>query len=178
MTDLWETAMPFRIETERLIIDELKPGDKENYFLNISHDREVLKTFICRYEENIEGFDFSKYLGRSDIMAIRKKEDMGLIGIFVECDVDREKKSLEIGYGIGSTHWGKGYVTEAVKAMIAYYFEQAGFQTVYASFFPENTASKRVMEKCGMTFSHVREKELTYLEKERDLVYFKIEKNT
>ena len=38
------------------------------------------------------------------------------------------------------------------------------FKTVYASFFPENIASKRVMEKCGMHFDHLNEKELTYLD--------------
>lgn len=48
-------------------------------------------------------------------------------------------------------------------------------KTVYASFFPENTSSKHVMEKCDMTFSHINEKELTYLDKERALVYYKIE---
>lgn len=88
---------------------------------------------------------------------------------------DNVKKSLEIGYGFGSRYWGKGYATEAVKAMIAYYFTKSGMKTVYASFFPENVSSKHVMEKCGMTFSHINEKELTYLDKERDLVYFKIE---
>lgn len=162
------------IETKRLIIDDIKPEDKEDYFTNISHDREVLKTFICTYQEDLNSFDFSRYLGRNDLFAVREKESGRLVGIFVECDVDNEKKSLEIGYGFGSGYWGRGYATEAVKAMLAYYFEQVGMKTVYASFFPENTASKRVMEKCGMTFSHINEKELTYLEKERDLVYYKI----
>ena len=166
-----------KIETERLIIDDIRPNDKENYFLNISHDKKVLETFICVYQENIEDFDFSKYLGRKDIFAIREKATEKLIGIFVEFDIDDEEKSLEIGYGLGSNYWGKGYMTEVVRAMLDDYFVNRGFKTVYASFFPENTASKRVMEKCGMTFSHVNEKELTYLEKMRDLVYYKIEKN-
>lgn len=164
-----------KIETERLIIDEIRPDDKKAYFTNISHDKEVLKTFICTYQEDLETFDFSKYLGRSDLFAIREKASGSLIGVFVECDVDKEHKTLEIGYGLGSGYWGRGYATEAVKAMLSYYTEQAGMQTVYASFFPENTASKNVMVKCGMTFSHINEKELVYLGKERDLVYYKFE---
>lgn len=59
--------------------------------------------------------------------------------------------------------------------MLSYYFAQTEFRTVYGSFFPENTASKRVMEKCGMTFSHINENEFDYLGKQRDLIYFKIE---
>ena len=166
-----------RIETERLIIDDLKPDDKEQYFRNISHDREVLKTFICQYQEDLESFEFDRYCGRKDIAAIRQKDTGNLIGILTECDRNEEKHSVEIGYGIGSTHWGKGYTTEAVRAMISYYFLRTEMKTVFASFFPENTASRRVMEKCGMTFSHVNEKELTYLGRERDLIYYRIERD-
>lgn len=164
------------IETERLIINELTPEDREDYFINISHDKDVLQTFICRYQEDLETFEFEKYLGRTDLFAIREKGSRRLIGIFVECEENSENRSLEIGYGLGSRYWGKGYMTEAVSAMLSYYFTQTGIATVYASFFPENTASKRVMEKCGMTFSHVRERELTYLDRERDLIYYSIER--
>lgn len=164
-----------RIETERLIVDEIRPEDKENYFNNISHDRDVLKTFVCLYQEDIASFVFEKYLGRTDLFAIRKKESEALIGIFVECEVKPETHSLEIGYGLGSRFWGKGYMTEVVKAMLDHYFKETAFRTIYASFFPENTASKRVMEKCGMTYSHTVENEFTYLGKERDLIYYKAE---
>jgi len=161
-------------ETERLIIDDIQPEDRAGYFENISHDKEVLKTFICRYQENLEDFDFEKYPGRTDLFAIREKATKAIIGVFVECDADREKGSLEIGYGLGSRYWGKGYMTEAVKAMLEYYLS-SGFSTVYASFFPENAASRRVMEKCGMTYSHTTEKELVYLGKERDLIYYRLQ---
>lgn len=164
------------VETDRLIIDDIRPSDRENYFINISHDKKVLETFVCRYQDDLDTFDFDNYPGRTDLFAIREKSNNALIGIFVECEVDRENKSLEIGYGLGSRHWGKGYMTEVVKAMLSYYFTETEFQTVYASFFPENTASKKVMEKCGMTFSHRNENEFTYLGKERDLIYYKIER--
>ena len=163
------------VETKRFIIDDLEAGDKEDYFINISHDKEVLKTFICQYQHSVENFDFDKYLGRQDIFAIRRKDTRKLIGIFVECEVNKEAHSLEIGYGIGSGHWGQGCMTEVVGAMIKHYFTETAFRTVYASFFPENTASRRVMEKCGMTYSHTNKKELTYLERERDLIYYRID---
>ena len=166
------------VETERFIIDDLEIGDKEDYFNNISHDREVLKTFICQYQEDINAFDYERYLGRQDIFAIRRKDTRKLIGIFVECEVNDKDHSLEIGYGIGSPHWGNGCMTEVVNAMINYYFTQTTFRTVYASFFPENIASRRVMEKCGMTYSHTNKKELTYMGQERDLIYYRIEAST
>ena len=46
------------METERLILDSIKESDKEDYFINISHDKKVLETFICRYAETMEEFDF------------------------------------------------------------------------------------------------------------------------
>ena len=162
------------IETERLLIDPIKEGDKEDYFVNISHDKKVLETFICNYAETLEEFDFSRYLGREELFAIRKKEDRHLIGIILYFDaIDGQ---CEVGYGIGSRFWNQGYTTEALRAFLRFLFCEKGFNKVYASHFPENTASRRVMEKCGMRYSHTNKKELTYLEKERDLIYYVKEK--
>ena len=69
------------METERLIIDQIKETDKEDYFINISHDNKVLETFICRYADTMEEFDFSSYPGRQDLFAIRLKDTGRLIGI-------------------------------------------------------------------------------------------------
>ncbi|MBR6410786.1 MAG: GNAT family N-acetyltransferase, partial [Clostridia bacterium] len=127
------------METERLILDTIRESDKEDYFTQISHDREVLKTFICRYAESMEKFDFSSYPGREDLFAIRLKETDRLIGILSL--FDEKDGSCEIGYGIGSAFWNQGYATEAVKRFLDYLFLEKGFQKVYASFFTGNDAS-------------------------------------
>ena len=160
------------MKTERLIIDQIKETDKEDYFINISHDKKVLDTFICRYADSLEEFDFSSYPGRQDLFAIRLKETGRLIGIILY--FDEKEDSCEIGYGIGSAFWNQGYATEAVRRFLEYLFREKGMQTVYASFFTGNDASRRVMEKSGMTFDHFSEKELTYLDVERDLTYYAI----
>ncbi len=160
------------METERLIIDPIRESDKEDYFLNISHDKKVLETFICRYAETLEDFDFSSYPGRSDLFAIRLKETGRLIGILSL--FDEKDGACEIGYGIGSAFWNRGYATEAVRRFLDYLFREKGMQTVFASFFTGNVASRRVMEKCGMRYDHFSEKELTYLDVERDLTYYAI----
>ncbi|MBQ7670153.1 MAG: GNAT family N-acetyltransferase [Clostridia bacterium] len=163
------------METERLMIDPLREGDKEDYFLNISHDKRVLETFICKYAESLEDFDFSSYLAVKNMFAIRLKETGRLIGIILY--FDETEDSCEIGYGIGSGYWGRGYATEAVRRFIDYCLNYAGFKTVCASFFTGNDASRRVMEKCGMTYDRFSEKELTYLGVERDLTYYSIKKS-
>ena len=161
-----------RAETERLILDPIRETDREDYFLNISHDRKVLETFICRYAETPEEVDIAKYLDRDDMFAIRLKETGKLIGIVLYFDAKDD--ACEIGYGIGSRYWNRGYTTEAVKRFLEYLFEEKGFRTVCASFFTGNDASRRVMEKCGMTYSRFSEKELSYLGVDRDLTYYSL----
>jgi len=160
------------MKTERLIIDQIKETDKEDYFINISHDKRVLETFICRYADSLEEYDFSSYPGRQDLFAIRLKETGRLIGIILY--FDEKEDSCEIGYGIGSAFWNQGYATEAVGRFLEYLFREKGMRTVYASFFTGNDASRRVMEKCGMSYDHFSEKELTYLGIDRDLTYYAI----
>ena len=155
-----------------MIIDPIRETDQEDYFLNISHDKKVLESFICRYAETLEEFDFSAYPGRRDLLAIRLKETGRLIGILSL--FDERDGACEIGYGIGSRFWNRGYATEAVRRFLEYLFREKGMRRVYASFFTGNDASRRVMEKCGMTFDHFSEKELTYLGVERDLTYYVI----
>ena len=133
--------MKIPLETERLIINRLKEDDKVDYFNNISHDKKVLETFICGYQETLDDFDFSKYLNKDSIFAIRLKDSGRLIGILTKYLVNG--KEIEIGYGIGSSYWNKGYTTEAVKMFNKYLFEEENFETVFASCFTNNPSSKR-----------------------------------
>lgn len=160
------------METERLILDRIRETDKADYFLNISHDRKVLETFVCRYAETPEELDISPYLTNESMFAIRLKESGRLIGIILY--FDEKDGECEIGYGLGSGYWGQGYATEAVHRFLEYLFLEKGFHSVCASFFTGNEASRRVMEKCGMTYSRFSEKELSYLGVERDLTYYSI----
>ena len=160
------------METKRLIIGPIRETDKEDYFINISHDKKVLETFICRYADTMEEFDFSSYPGRRDLFAIRLKETGRLVGILSL--FDEKDGACEIGYGIGSRFWNRGYATEAVRRFLEYLFREKGMRRVYASFFTGNDASRRVMEKCGMRYDHFSEKELSYLGIERDLSYYVI----
>ena len=162
------------METERLVIDPVRETDREDYFRNISHDRKVLETFICTYAETPEDLDLSRILDNKSLFAIRLRETGRLIGIILY--FDEKDGACEIGYGIGSDYWGSGYGSEAVKRFLDHLLFEKGFDTVYASFFPGNEASRRIMEKCGMRFSRISERELTYLGVERDLIYYEIRK--
>ncbi len=56
---------------------------------------------------------------------------------------------IEIGFALKRTAWGKGYATEACSRILRFAFEESTLNEVVASFYEENVASKRVLEKAG-----------------------------
>ena len=79
-----------------------------------------------------------------------------LIGFVNDCGAEEDE--IEIGYVIHPQHWGHGYATEAVNAILAE-LREMGFRKVTAGYFSENAASLRVMEKCGMQRTTITEEE-------------------
>ena len=63
---------------------------------------------------------------------------------------DDDRRSAGLGWMLFPEFWGKGYATEAARALVCYARERWGVQTLHASCDAENTASSRVMEKLGM----------------------------
>ena len=63
-----------------------------------------------------------------------------------------EADSAEIGYVIHPSYWGRGIATEAVDAVIRFGFQRLELNRIEARFMEGNTASRRVMEKNGMSF--------------------------
>jgi len=74
-------------------------------------------------------------------------EYVGNISLVQGQDVYR--KSAEIGYFIGEPYWNKGIVTTAVNLITEYGFNQLGIVRIHTGVFEYNTASMRVLEKCG-----------------------------
>lgn len=58
----------------------------------------------------------------------------------------------ELGYWIGVPYWGKGYATEAARAVAAFGFDALRLHRIHAQHFSGNTASQRVLEKIGMKY--------------------------
>ena len=61
----------------------------------------------------------------------------------------------EIGYGISEEYQNKGYATEAVKAVLKWAFSHPEVSAVEAETGSDNTASKRVLEKCGFAMNGI-----------------------
>jgi RimJ/RimL family protein N-acetyltransferase len=75
---------------------------------------------------------------------------VGAIGVVLKDDVFR--RSAEIGYWLGEEFWGRGIVSEAVRAMTDYAFANWDLCRIQAGVFEWNPASMRVLEKAGYQF--------------------------
>lgn len=74
----------------------------------------------------------------------------GGIGLVFQDDVHR--LSAEIGYWLGEEFWGRGIMTEALKAYTDYAFANFDLCRIWASVFEWNIASMRILEKAGYIF--------------------------
>ena len=72
------------------------------------------------------------------------------------CGFDlRDGPAPEIGYWLGTKYWGKGYATEAVRALIDHAFTDLALPALQSSVRVTNPASRRVLEKCGFQWTGV-----------------------
>ncbi len=72
------------------------------------------------------------------------------------CGIDPREDAPELGYWLGARYWGRGYATEAVRAVIDYAFGDLEHETLQAGARVSNPASRRVLEKCAFQWTGVR----------------------
>jgi len=78
--------------------------------------------------------------------------DSSLIGI---CGIDLRPEGADLGYWLGAPYWGRGYATEAVRAVIDHAFSELGHEVLLSGTRVTNPASRRVLEKCGFQWTGV-----------------------
>jgi RimJ/RimL family protein N-acetyltransferase len=86
-------------------------------------------------------------------MMIRRVDKQLIGGCGMSLNLRHE--SADIGYWVAKANWGNGYATEAARRLIQLGFEELGLNRVQAAFYATNIASRRVMEKAGMTFEGI-----------------------
>lgn len=141
------------IKTERLVLAPLSERDIEP-MMDLFTDPVLTKTFMVPELGPREAYrplaekmlEFSRIEDRGHLL-YGIYEGGRLIGFINDCGI--EDDSLEIGYALATAEHGKGYATEAVRAVLED-LRTMGFKTVTAGYFEENPASCRVMMKCGM----------------------------
>ena len=66
--------------------------------------------------------------------------------------MDEMTEKVHIGYCIGSKWWNRGFTSEALDAVISFFFEQVGVKRIESQHDPNNPKSGKVMRKCGMIY--------------------------
>lgn len=142
------------IQTDRLQLRPVRLEDAEDMYEYASSKdttRFVFQTHesLAQTKHDITEFFLSNPLGK---YAITQKWTDKLIGTIDFHRIDEELRIAEIGYVLNQDYWGKGYTTEAMKAMLKTAFEKIGFNKITAIHDVRNPASGQVMKKSGMLF--------------------------
>lgn len=143
------------METPRLILRHWRESDFED-FLGFAGDPEVMLASgarpACTPEE--EELFFRRAMWDSGCYAIVLKKTGHAVGkIKFQKDIRRYKvNSLSIGYELAREYWGKGYMPEALCAMIEWAFEKKKLDVLAIGHFTGNDRSRRVIEKCGFQY--------------------------
>jgi RimJ/RimL family protein N-acetyltransferase len=149
------------LETERLTLRRFTADDVEN-LVELDSDPEVMK-FINggrpTPREEIENDvlpAFLAYYERGDaygFWAAVEKATGRFVGWFHFRPGEHSPPGeAELGYRLRSSAWGKGYATEGSLALVDKGFAELGVERVFATTMTVNVASRRVMEKAGLTF--------------------------
>jgi len=150
-------GMSIILETERLIVREWTPDDAPALF-EICRDAEVMRYIGTGkpYETPDEAEKFLAwavaYQQENGFCrwAVIEKESGKITG---SCGYayPHDTPEVELGYLFARDVWGKGFATEAARAVLDYGFEKLAFREIIAITDLENTASQKVLEKIGFT---------------------------
>jgi [ribosomal protein S5]-alanine N-acetyltransferase len=92
-------------------------------------------------------------------LAVVERESGALVGDAGLNPLGGRGPDVELGYTVARAAWGKGYATEAARALVEHAFTALGVPRVVAQVEPANAASRHVLEKLGMT---AREERIAY----------------
>ena len=148
------------IETDRLILRPFTMADAEPMFRNWASDDEVTKHLTWPTHESVEISnmvlsDWTSHYGEPDFYnwaIVLKENGPEPIGNISVVHVKNSTLCATMGYCMSRAHWRKGIMAEALTALIAFLFDEVGFNRIEADHDIENPASGRVMQKSGMTF--------------------------
>jgi len=146
------------LQTPRLLLRRITPADAEGYYTWLASSEAVTRymTFAPHTEMSQSVASVEKSLARYEArQAYRWVLDLpgeGLIGVVDLLRFDEADSSCSFAYMLGQAYWGKGYGTEALKAVFGFAFDKMELQRIEADHMAENPASGAVMRKVGMQY--------------------------
>lgn len=146
-----------KFETSRLIVREFTLDDLSDCFEIYSQPQTVrylkrdpveslaqMETLLLPVIESFRGKPFGSW-------AIQHKESGRVIGSSILKPLPEDER-IEVGWHLHPDHWRKGYATEAARGALGYGFGQQRLTEVFAILLPENSRSRDVAIRLGMSF--------------------------
>ncbi len=155
-----------RIETERLTLRQPMMTD-HRMWAGLRRDS---ADFLCRWEPawardhlTRKSFTSRVYWAQRSIgngsalpLFLVRREDETLLGAITLDNIRRgPAQAGTLGYWIGQSHARQGYMREAIDAVVHYAYNRLDLSRIEAACLPENTASRRLLEKCGFKYEGV-----------------------
>ncbi|CAL8980104.1 GNAT family N-acetyltransferase [Rhodoplanes serenus] len=143
------------LETDRLVLRAPRLGDAKA-IATLADDRRIAENTL-RIPHPYGPGDAADWIaataaGDDETFVITLRNGL-LIGA---CDLRRRgPEGSEIGYWLGAPYWGKGFATEAARALVDHAFADPDCDALVAGARISNPASRRVLEKCGFQWTGV-----------------------
>ncbi len=143
------------LQTERLLLRPLRPADAPDLFAIFS-DTEIMRYWswpawtdpasaLEMIDHDLEGLPAGRHLR----LGLERRGTPGLIGQCSLFSFMAQCRRAEIGYSLARAHWGRGYMHEALTALLDYGFGELDLNRVEADVDPRNAASIRSLERLG-----------------------------
>jgi [ribosomal protein S5]-alanine N-acetyltransferase len=148
-------VIPLRMTTARLLVRTLTQDDLPAILACYDHPD------VGRYCAPVRWPDMDHALawfhrrsgdvtsGRAKQLVIISNSDQRVVGTSVLFNIDTDHRHAEIGYALGREFWGRGYVNEAVGAVIDYAFAELKLHRLTATIDTRNRASAKVLMRLG-----------------------------
>lgn len=153
------------IETQRLVLRKFTLNDADDMYRNWANDDEVTKFLTWPTHSDVEvskkvlNIWVNEYENNANYQwCIELKENNEAIGSIGVVNLKESIEAVEIGYCIGRKYWNKGITSEALTALIRFFFEEVEVKRVEARHDSNNPNSGKVMEKCRMKYEGKRMK--------------------
>jgi ribosomal-protein-alanine N-acetyltransferase len=149
-----------QLETERLVLRRFVVGDAEAMYRNWASDPEVTKYLTWPTHANVDVTRAilkewtATYANQNYYQwaIVLKENEACPIGSIAAVNLNDDASIVQIGYCLGRLWWHRGIMSEALKAVIDFFFNEVGANRIEARHDPRNPHSGMVMQKCGMKY--------------------------
>lgn len=143
------------IKSKRVLLRRITEADLDALFMIFSDpqvmrywstpplaDMNAARELLSEIQDSVRQGTFLKW-------GIARLSDDLLIGTATIYNLDLSNGRAEIGYALGRAHWGRGYMSETLNAMLGYAFDELHLRRLEADADPRNAASIRSLERLG-----------------------------